>query len=88
MGKRAWPPWWSWELKFDAHLLKRMVARRFTEVDLRLMLEDARSFRRDIEEGRWVVATIHHRRPWEVVIEPDFDAQVLWVITAYAVRIE
>jgi len=86
VGKRTWPPWWAWELRFDSHLLKRMPERRFTEVDVRLMLEDAAGFRRDIEEGRWVVLTRHSGRAWEVIVEPDFDAQELWVITAYGIR--
>ena len=86
MGKRTWPPWWEWELRLDTHLLKRMLERRFTEVDLRLMLEDARGFWRDVEEGRWVVVTRHGGRRWEVIIEPDLGAQELWVITAYEVR--
>jgi hypothetical protein len=63
-----------------------MPERRFTEVDLRLMLEDAQGFRRDVEEGRWVVWTRHRGRPWEVIVEPDLDSQELWVITAYEVR--
>jgi hypothetical protein len=33
--------------------LKRMVDRRFTEIDLRQMLEGASSLRPDVEEGRW-----------------------------------
>ncbi len=86
MGQRIWPPWWAWELRLDSHLLKRLSDRRFTEVDVRQMLEDATNFRRDVEEGRWVVLTRHSRRAWEVIIEPDFDAQELWVITAYELR--
>ena len=31
---RAWPPWWKWELELSFHILKRMVDREFTEVDL------------------------------------------------------
>ena len=85
MRKRAWPPWWARELRFDTHLLKRMLERRFTEADLRLMLEDAEGFWREVEEGRWVVLTRHGGRPWEVIVEPDVHAQELWVITAYEV---
>ena len=62
-----------------------MGDRRFTEVDLRRMIERARSYRRDAIEGRWVVATSHRRKPWEVIIEPDVEAQLLVVITAYPV---
>lgn len=62
-----------------------MVDRRFTEIDLRRMLGRARGYRRDIVEGRWVVGTRHRRQNWEVIVEPDFDAEVLVVITAYPV---
>jgi hypothetical protein len=50
-----WPAWWDWELELTPHVLKRMLDRGFTEVDLRQMLEDASSFRPDVEEGRWVI---------------------------------
>jgi hypothetical protein len=62
-----------------------MVDRRFTEVDLRHMLEHARTYRRDIVEGRWVILTRHRRQPWEVIVEPDLDAELLVVITAYPI---
>ena len=63
----------------------RMVDRGFTEVDLRQMLEDASSFRPDVEEGRWVIVSRHRRRSWEIIVEPDEAEQVLVVITAYPV---
>ena len=47
-----------------------MVDRRFTEVELREILERAEGYRSDIVEGRFVIAT-RHRRRWEVIIEPD-----------------
>jgi len=83
LGKRAWPPWWSWELKPSGHVLRRMVERAFTEVDLRIMLDRAITYRRDVVEGRWVIETRHLRRSWEVVVEPDFGATTLVVVTAY-----
>ena len=49
-----WPVWWEWELELTPHVLKRMLDREFTEVDLRQMLEDATSLRRDVEKGRWI----------------------------------
>jgi len=64
-------------------LLKRMVDRDFSEVDLRTMLQRATSYRRDILEGRWVVLTQHRRRAWEVIVEPDDAAELLVVVTAY-----
>ncbi len=62
-----------------------MVDRGFTEVELRHMLERAVSLRRDIVRGRWVVGTRHQRRRWEVIVEPDYEAERLVVITAYPV---
>jgi hypothetical protein len=83
--KRSWPPWWDWELELTPHLLKRMEDRRFNEVDLRTMLEQARSYRRDIVEDRWVIETRHHGRLWEVIVEPEAIGQLLVVVTAYPV---
>jgi hypothetical protein len=60
-----------------------MEDRRFSEVDLRGMLQRAGSYRRDVVEGRWVVATRHRRGPWEVIVEPDLAAKVLVIVTAY-----
>lgn len=72
-------------MELSPHLLKRMVDRGFTEVELRHMLERAVRLRRDIVPGRWVVATRHRRRRWEVIVEPDYEAELLVVITAYPV---
>jgi hypothetical protein len=80
-----WPGWWDWELELTPHVLKRMGDREFTEVDLRQMLQDALSLRRDVEEGRWVAVSRHRRRTWEIVVEPDESQRVLVVITAYPV---
>lgn len=82
----AWPPWWNWELELSSHLFKRMADRDFSEVDVRAMLSAAADFRADVVPGRWVIETRHARRPWEVVVEPDEDAQLLVVITAYPVE--
>jgi hypothetical protein len=62
-----------------------MVDRQFSEIDLRRMLEYATGLREDVVEGRWVVETWHRRGSWEVIVEPDFDAGALVVVTAYAV---
>ena len=62
-----------------------MLDRRFTEIDLRRMLEYASSYHPDIVKGRWLIVTRHRRRRWEVIVEPDFDAELLVVITAYPV---
>jgi len=81
-----WPEWWDWELELSPHLLKRMVDRRFSETDLRLMMEDATGLREDDEPGRWLVETWHASRPWEIVVEPDREDRLLVVITAYPVE--
>ena len=51
MSRRGWPAWWDWEIELSPHLLKRMVDRRFTEVDLRRMLERATGYREDAVEA-------------------------------------
>jgi hypothetical protein len=53
MIHNRWPAWWEWELELSPHLLKRMIDRDFTELDLRKMLEKARGYRPDIIDGRW-----------------------------------
>jgi uncharacterized protein DUF4258 len=88
LPKRRWPEWWGWELEFHPHLFKRMVDREFTEVDLRRMLQHATDYRRDIVPGRWVVLARHRRQPWHVIVEPDFDAELLVVVTAYPPYVE
>ena len=60
-----------------------MADRQFTEVDLRRMLNTATGYRRDIVEGRLVIQTSHQRKGWEVTVEPDWETQLLVVITAY-----
>lgn len=80
-----WPQWWDWELELPPHVLKRMVDRRFTEVDLRDMLVRATGFRPDHVPGRFVVETTHAGRDWIVIVEPEEPAETLVVVTAYAV---
>lgn len=60
-----------------------MEDRRFSEVDLRTMLRRATSYHRDVVAGRWVVVASHRKRRWEVIVEPDRDAMVLVIVTAY-----
>ena len=80
-----WPEWWDWELELSPHVLKRMLDRAFSEVDLRVMMEGALRLREDDEPGRWVVETKHDARSWEVIVEPDMEDRLLVVITAYSV---
>ena len=74
----------TWKLDLSPSLFKRMEDRRFAEIDLRSMAEKAVGFRPDTVSGRWVIETRFRRRGWEVIVEPDSQAQVLIVITAYA----
>jgi hypothetical protein len=62
-----------------------MDDRRFTELDLRRMLERASGYHEDVVAGRWVIEAKHRGKPWEVVVEPDYDQQELVVVTAYPV---
>lgn len=78
------PEWWNWPLELSPHVLKRMVDRGFSEIDLRLMLDEATELRPAREDGRWIAATTHDARAWEVVLEPDPITQVVVVVTAYA----
>ena len=63
-----------------------MIDRRFTEVDLRHMLEHAGSYRADVVESRWVIETRHSRKDWEVIVEPDNEQKLLVVVTEYPVE--
>jgi hypothetical protein len=85
VSRRGWPEWWDWELELSPHLFKRMEDRRFTEIDLRQMLERASDYREDVVEGRWLIETTHRRKPWEAIVEPDAERQLLVVVTAYPV---
>ena len=62
-----------------------MGDRRFTELDLRAMLEAATGYHKDVAPGRWVIEAKLGRRAWEVVVEPDESLRILVVITAYAI---
>lgn len=79
-----WPEWFSWELEFTPHVLKRMLDRQFNEVDLREMFDSATDFHANHEEGRFVLKK-HDGHSWEVIVEPLIDERILLVITAYPV---
>ncbi len=80
-----WPDWWTWELDCDnPHLRKRMIDRRFSETDLRSMLQSAMSWEPDPElSTRFRIETTHNARAWRVIVEPDESQQVLIVVTAF-----
>jgi hypothetical protein len=60
-----------------------MTDRSFTEIHLRAMLQAARSYRKDVVPGRWIVTTRHRGKAWEVTVEPDESLTMLVVVTAY-----
>jgi len=62
-----------------------MDDRRFTEIDLRRMLQRASGHHEDVVDGRWVIETRHRGKAWEVIVEPDQERQLLVVLTAYPV---
>jgi len=72
-------------LELSPHLLKRMSDRRFTEIDLRRMLQRASDYREDVVAGRWVIETRHGGKAWEVILEPDRERRLLVIVTAYTV---
>ena len=87
VGSTNWPDWWSWELDCaNPHLQKRMIDRRFNEIDLRAMMGMASGFRPDVADpARFIIETMHSGARWEVVVEPQRAEQVLLVVTAYQV---
>ena len=84
-SKPAFPSWWSWELSFTSHAELRMEQRGVTEVDVRAMLERATGFEPSVVEGRFMIHVTNNTRPWIVIVEPDADASLLVVVTAYEV---
>jgi hypothetical protein len=78
-----WPGWGVWELELSSHLLKRMAERDFNEVDLRQMLQNAFEYLPDVEVGRWMIRSKHRRRLWKIIVEPDFEREVLVIVTAF-----
>ena len=84
-SKPAFPAWWNWELSFTPHAELRMEQRGVTEVDVRAMLERATAFEPSVVEGRFMINVVRNNRPWIVIVEPDNDASLLVVVTAYEV---
>ena len=83
--KRHWPVWWDWEIELTSHLLKRMVDRGFSEVDLREMLEHASDVSPSGSAGRWTITARRGQKDWEIIVEPDVAARLIVVVTAYPV---
>ena len=84
-ARPALPTCWNWELSFTPHAELRMEQRGVTEVDVRAMLEQATAFEPSVVEGRFMIHVIRNSRPWIVIVEPDGDAALLIVVTAYEV---
>ena len=61
------------------------VAIAVTEVDIRAMLERATAFEPSMVGGRFMIHVARDSRPWIVIVEPDNDASLLVVVTAYEV---
>jgi hypothetical protein len=78
-----YPEWWEWELAYTGHLEARADERSFSDVELRTMLENATGLRPARRPGRFIVRTRHGGNPWSVVVEPDFDDKLVFVVTAY-----
>lgn len=77
------PEWWDWDLAFIPHVESRMEERRFSEVDLRTMLADALEISAARRPGRYLVGTRFQGRGWTVVLEPEPEDELLFVVTAY-----
>ena len=84
-SKATFPAWWNWELSFTGHAELRMTQRSVTEVDVRAMLEPATTYEPSVVEGRFMIHTVHKRRSWIVIVEPDPHATLLVVVTPYEV---
>lgn len=60
-----------------------MEERGISELDLRTMLEDATELLPGRQSGRSLVRTRHGSRRWIVVLEPDREERVTYVVTAF-----
>ena len=49
------------------------------------MLERATAFEPSVVEGRFMIHVARDSRAWIVIVEPDNDASLLVVVTAYEV---
>ncbi len=79
----ARPEWWDWEVAFTPHIEARMEERGFSEVELRAMLNDASGFAPARRSGRYVINARRAGKPWVVVVEPDEEEGLLFIVTAY-----
>ena len=62
-----------------------MEQRGVSEVDVRAMLERATMYQPSVVAGRFMIHARHQQHPWIVIVEPDWEAKLLVVVTAYEV---
>lgn len=77
------PDWWDWDLAFIPHVEGRMEERSFSETELRTMLAVAFEIAGARRPGRCLVSTRFQGAPWTVVLEPDTEDRLVFVVTAY-----
>ena len=65
-----------------------MTDRRFTEIDLRGMLERATGYERDAIPERFLIKSRLRRHEWHIIVEPDTPEKLLVVITVQSTRTE
>jgi hypothetical protein len=88
MPKEDGPDWWRFDLELSLHVEERMIDRSFSEVDLRLMMENPNGLWFGGSVGRLAGGSSKRfiwGEAWGVVVEPDELEQVIIVITAYKV---
>jgi gluconate kinase len=79
-----WPEWWFWDVEITPHIEKRMLQRDFNEIELRQMLHSAKYFEKDIVDGRFKILTDFKKNEWEIIVDPDYEENLLVIITAYS----
>ena len=80
------PNWWVWDLKLTLHVQWRMEERGLSEIALRRLLDIAQRIKHGRVPGRFEVTGRFHDRTWTVVLEPDFEREVIVVVTVFPTR--
>lgn len=62
-----------------------MEQRGVSEVDVRAMPERATAHEPSVAAGRFMILARHQQHPCIVIVEPDVEAKLLVVVTAYEV---
>lgn len=50
------------------------------------MMKEATGYEKARRTGRWIIETSHLDRRWAVIVKPDYEAEILDVVTAYPVE--